>query len=291
MIKNYDMQEVAQEVTRLGMFAEQTTAVKNGKETPCIIVKKNKDDGVGCTFWPWNLAEDDDAAWAAARLAKIASQALEGAGAVEGSLGAVKDPEYILKNVKLRVCGREGSSCPDGFEGIPGTDLMLYAAIPVDIGEAGAGSVRVTDSICGAAGLSFPQVMDAARRNGHYCVEGMNEVLVRMMVKQGHDEAGIRAMLPPETGVVISNDEKLHGAAAISDPEVLEEARRFFGSETLMVFPSSIHEVIGMPGGRIDPEAARAMVADINRDVVKPEEKLTDSVYCWDGRELSMLAQ
>ena len=75
-----------------------------------------------------------------------------------------------------------------------------------------------------------------------------------------------------------------YGACVIVYPGFLEHA-----AETLhgsfFVLPSSIHEVILLPErdvrGKV--EELEAMVRNINRSDVQPEERLSDSVYYYDA--------
>ncbi len=78
---------------------------------------------------------------------------------------------------------------------------------------------------------------------------------------------------------VLTNRQKLYGAACMLYPEVLknfaEKMRQDF-----YILPSSVHEVILVPANAgTNQESLREIVTDINRTQVAEEEVLADSVY------------
>lgn len=78
---------------------------------------------------------------------------------------------------------------------------------------------------------------------------------------------------------VLSNKQKLHGAACMLYPGVLKTFAEKIQRD-LYVLPSSVHEVILVPAGAdTDKEALREIVTEINRTQVAEEEVLADSVY------------
>lgn len=84
----------------------------------------------------------------------------------------------------------------------------------------------------------------------------------------------------PFTPLVISNELGWKGAAMILLPNVIRQIRNRAGyGHGFFVLPSSIHEVIVMPGGEIEPSKLRQMVRDINRDLVTSDEWLSDEIF------------
>jgi hypothetical protein len=78
---------------------------------------------------------------------------------------------------------------------------------------------------------------------------------------------------------VLSNNEKILGAACILYEEVLFRISRFLDSD-LYILPSSIHECILLPTNfGYTAMELREMVSDINETQVKPEEVLSNAVY------------
>lgn len=112
--------------------------------------------------------------------------------------------------------------------------------------------------------------------------------ILREDIRAGQEEDGQEAALYTSAPDVIpmrvlTNSKRSYGAACILYPGVLEEvAQRMGGS--FYILPSSVHEVIFMPHGRMRPEEAlKEMIYDINRTQVEPEEVLSDSLYYYDA--------
>lgn len=78
---------------------------------------------------------------------------------------------------------------------------------------------------------------------------------------------------------VLSNEQRVFGAACMIYPESLEKAAEQL-QENFYILPSSVHEVILLPKHvATDPEVIRDMVREINHTQVAPEEILSDNLY------------
>ncbi|MCM1113652.1 MAG: DUF5688 family protein [Muribaculum sp.] len=84
---------------------------------------------------------------------------------------------------------------------------------------------------------------------------------------------------------VLCNAQRVHGAACLIYPDVLGTlAER--AQENLYIMPSSIHEVLILAESQADdPAYLRAMVRQVNRAHVEPEEILSDSLYFYHRLE------
>lgn len=81
---------------------------------------------------------------------------------------------------------------------------------------------------------------------------------------------------------VLSNPLRSFGAACMAYPEVLSMAGDILG-EDFYVLPSSVHEVILMPGSKaLDQSDLDEMVVEINEMHVEDEEVLSDHVYYYE---------
>ena len=84
---------------------------------------------------------------------------------------------------------------------------------------------------------------------------------------------------------VLSNADKLNGAAALLDAKTMEDISEKLGGD-FVVLPSSIHEVLLVKDdGNASLPELKNMVEEVNATQVAPEEKLTDSVYHYDSKE------
>ena len=77
---------------------------------------------------------------------------------------------------------------------------------------------------------------------------------------------------------ILMYEEKLFGAGIIALTDVFKELSDKKGDD-LMIFPSSIHELIVMPAKGMDVDYARQMVSCVNETEVSLEEFLSNSVY------------
>ena len=82
---------------------------------------------------------------------------------------------------------------------------------------------------------------------------------------------------------VLSNEQRAFGAAYMLDEQVLEQIRQELDC-AFYVLPSSVHECMILPDCvGISPAELKALVEEVNRTQVEPEEVLTDSVYHFDS--------
>lgn len=91
---------------------------------------------------------------------------------------------------------------------------------------------------------------------------------------------------------VLTAEDGYFGAAVLGYPEELVKAYEMLGAG-FYVLPSSIHEVILLPDPKavgINPEELHQMVSEINQQQVRENERLSNSVYHFDGRDLTSVA-
>ena len=85
---------------------------------------------------------------------------------------------------------------------------------------------------------------------------------------------------------VLSNESRVDGAVAITSQETLKAAHEKLG-EDFYVLPSSRHEVLLVPQSMVsDVEDLKKMVHEVNATEVSKIDKLSDSVYLFNGRRL-----
>ncbi|MCM1100774.1 MAG: DUF5688 family protein [Clostridium sp.] len=81
---------------------------------------------------------------------------------------------------------------------------------------------------------------------------------------------------------VLCNEQRSVGAACMIYPRVLRQVAEQW-EDDLYILPSSIHEVLLLPaGGTEDTGQLLAMVREVNRTQVAPEEVLSDNLYFYD---------
>lgn len=85
--------------------------------------------------------------------------------------------------------------------------------------------------------------------------------------------------------IVVTNTEKMHGAAAIFYPELLDKIGQVWGQD-FFILPSSIHETIMVPDdGKLNIATLKEMVIETNMNVVSLEDKLADEVFHYDRKD------
>lgn len=88
---------------------------------------------------------------------------------------------------------------------------------------------------------------------------------------------------------VISNRKGLFGANVIMYGEVMECISRMAGGD-FYIIPSSVHEVLALPSGTMEPGDIKKMIESVNDTVLSPEDILSYTLYHYDTekRELSI---
>ena len=171
-------------------------------------------------------------------------------------------------------------------------DLAVIYAIDLGGNESGHMTAPITNKLLESYGITEQELHDIAIHNlaeSQIEFKTMRDVLVDMMFPEGIQEGDPRAfMLPPEeenpSMYVLSNADKLNGAAAILDSKTVEDISEKLGGD-FIVLPSSIHEVIVLPVNEdMDRQTLEAMVQDVNAGQVAPEERLSDHVYMYDSQ-------
>ena len=86
---------------------------------------------------------------------------------------------------------------------------------------------------------------------------------------------------------VLTNDSNMFGASVLIQTDVLRELHRSIGD--YYILPSSKHEVLAVSKQLAPPvDELRAMVQTINESEVRIEDRLSNNVYLYDGKTLSM---
>lgn len=160
-------------------------------------------------------------------------------------------------------------------------------------GEAlGNGSILIHDSHMEMWNTTTEELYKLAAHNTPELFPGewsaMETVVRELMAERGEDmelflseeeQEEFFDQLPMQ---ILSNENRVHGAACILYPGVLAELAESRG-QNLYIIPSSIHEVIVLPDtGRENAERLREMILEVNTTQVEPEEILSNNLYYYD---------
>jgi len=162
-------------------------------------------------------------------------------------------------------------------------DLAVIYYIELDSSENGTASVVITNNMLDIFGITASDLHSIALENMHHCKEAhfltMAEVLKELM----HDSIGELDLTEPAL-YVLTNSEKVNGAALLLDTETMDLISERIGRNYL-ILPSSVHEVICVKSSTAEKQDLNdlvEMVTTINNSELRPEEILSDHVYRYD---------
>ena len=165
--------------------------------------------------------------------------------------------EEFLKNVPHRS--------------IPGTDLVMTAAVSLDGGMVGT----ITNSSLGQLAMTQKEVLDAAVRHQQekpYVLQSIGE-MIGMEIIPGAPEV-----------LVLTNENQQMGAGELLNREAMNAASERLGGD-MYILPSSRHEVLLVSAESMEAEDLQRMVYEINRTTVAKEDRLSDHVYHYSAFE------
>ena len=168
-------------------------------------------------------------------------------------------------------------------------DLSIIYRWVVDIDDKKIGSTSITNSLAKALGMEEEQLFNAATKNTRRIlppvVKTMNEVLRELLMADGMPphmaDLMTGEMLPERTMWIITNEQGIEGAVSMLYEDKVHKLAERLGSD-LYILPSSVHEVIAVSVKMGEPEELAQMVAEVNMDQVKLEDRLSNQVYHYD---------
>lgn len=194
---------------------------------------------------------------------------------------------YILGHIIPHVVARSKESFyqKHGIVSVPYLDMCANFAVSLN-----SGYFTLKEAMMQSAGIRYDEIVSAAIKNreADYRICRMSELLG---IEDAED--GI-----PLTVITSKSEAGIYGAGAILSRKILHEAFEKIGgekngggkigSDTMFILPSSVHEILTIPGNIPafnDVESMRNMVREINAEMVAPDDVLTDSVYIWHDTE------
>ena len=148
-------------------------------------------------------------------------------------------------------------------------------------------SAPVTYSLMKHYGISQQQLHEDALKSAVVVnppvFMSMREMMSRMT---GIDAEDLGPAVPGPDLMILSNEQALFGAGSLFYPDMLDSVRDRMGGTDYFVLPSSVHEVIVVADdGTVEREALESMVQEINETTVAEEDRLSDHVYHYDGKD------
>ena len=216
----------------------------------------------------------------------------------------------VKDRIQFRMMNRRLNE--DALENMPHVeigDLAVGFQWTIDTDDSRVGTVQVTRDQVVAWGVSEEELTELAmhntEKNSPPVLRSIEDVLLDILsADHAKDISGdseeererLRESLQEESArrefpmYVLSNGRSHIGASALLSLPFLKRFEEKIG-EDFWILPSSIHEVILVPVSKMpDRDKLIAMVKEINRTQVPPQEFLSDEVYCFHEFENLMPA-
>ncbi|MCM1025755.1 MAG: DUF5688 family protein [Roseburia sp.] len=204
------------------------------------------------------------------------------------------DMEFFrdFRKVGDRICYRlirkkDNESLLEDIPYVEFLDLAVCFYYAYNDSRLGEGSILIHNSHLEFWNVKVRDLMRCAEKNTPRLFPGrvtpMNEVLREVMEMERIPETG-----EPIPLAVLTNERRIHGAACILYPGMLEmlAGRKRQG---FYVIPSSIHEVLLLdPQEGESTDQLRRMIYEINREHVAPEDVLSDNLYFYNPAARAM---
>lgn len=191
--------------------------------------------------------------------------------------------DQIRERIYCRLVNRErnrdsiSSLCSEDW-----LDLSVTYYCRLSSEDLGCGTVRIQKAFPKRWGVTEETMREDAWTNTMRDLPPLLQPLSQAMEDMGWkqpEDAGLMQLY------LLSNREKVFGAVSIACPGQAEAVAKEIGGSYYMI-PSSIHECLILPDeGRQSVEDLNAMVQEVNRTQVSPEEVLADHVYFYDAAE------
>lgn len=164
-------------------------------------------------------------------------------------------------------------------------DMAVVYRFELESNEKGSSSILVTDVIMKNFGLTPEQLhadaLEAAPITHPASLRNMNDVMRGMI----GDAADMLMPDEPSPMWVATVGGGHNGACAIQYPGFLEQAAEMLRGD-FFVLPSSVHEVLFVKDdGSLELSNLEDMVRNINETEVRPEDRLSDSVFHYDSED------
>lgn len=173
-------------------------------------------------------------------------------------------------------------------------DLAVFAKWKFDNAERDSvTAARVTEPLLAHMQLTKEEALKIAKSNTARSAkfESMDAIMAGILTDEGMDKEMAEAMIMEQGTTplwVLSNENRIDGAALIACPEVLKAVHKEMG-EDFYILPSSTHEVLVLPKmDTIGADELKEMVLSVNEHEVPLEDRLSDNVYEYDGHSLKL---
>ncbi len=157
-------------------------------------------------------------------------------------------------------------------------DLVVVFAIHIDMAEGETGSILIHNNLAEKWGVDTDELYKLALMNTPRMLK-VSMVSMADTLKEFTDIAIDDGNVPM---YVLTNQEKVYGAACILYPGVLKKAAETIGDD-LYVIPSSVHETIIVPASCWDDTTSiKGIIHEVNENALDSMSYLSDNLYSYN---------
>lgn len=175
-------------------------------------------------------------------------------------------------------------------------DMAVIYVIDLGSGAEGHMSSPITYDLMKRYGVDTQMLHEIAIHNlakSEIVFKSMKDALMEIMFPDRvPEEDPLAEILSAEDEIpmyVLSNAEKLNGAASVLDKDTMETISEMLGGD-FVVIPSSIHEVIILPmDDNVDKDELEGIIREVNTGQVAPEERLSYHAYQYDSGKHALM--
>ena len=284
----------------MGLNVETISCTKNGINLTGLMLDTGTE--IRPTTYFELLADDgapDDVV--ALRAAKV----LRGVSLEDAPVRNGAEMWDILKNIQpnqleARICGRGNAGKRTLIK--PFLDLDIYVIVVIAKDDESVNGLRLTEEIYKRSSLKdipIEKVFEQAMANSFWRTKDVPiNTIIERMIKEAYEKGEMPEEVYEEMLLslemttddnrmgVLTNAEMCGGAIAIADTVALTKYAEKIGAN-FYILPSSTSEIILIKDEGIENAAyLKQMVKEVNETVIDPLEKLSDSVYYFNGSDV-----
>ena len=162
-------------------------------------------------------------------------------------------------------------------------DIDKYVRVLVDLpdNDDSMASVAINYAMLEQYGVSATELFEQALKCSHeqYVINDMKTTLEQILGEAPADLNDIGSRM-----IVLTTKNKVHGASAMFDKQLLSQLAQNLGNKDFYILPSSIHEIIAVPvSDEVNAQYLRSMVKEVNNTEVSKDQRLSYSVFYYDA--------
>ena len=195
----------------------------------------------------------------------------------------VIDIDKLEENISIQVVQTEPNK--KYLETIPHLeieDLSIICKFNVEVSAGDEGSIVISDEWLDKLNISEEELFSIAREhaplNRPDKIQNMNDVIYAL-------DSELSGNIPKSPLLVVTNESGIDGASVLFYPGVLERCADILNGN-FYVLPSSLHEFLLLSEDETTgAKELKAIVKDVNDNVLNPEDLLSYNVYHYDWKE------